>query len=130
MTNKSMINAVDNAKVTPIYECIKEAEPLFKDINLDGAEYDYDNIIEEQVNLKEVITLNLFKTITSMNNKLINGRIKDKEAEKIRIDYLKTYVSACNCFTNLVKKCEVNTIYDKEDLKEFINLEDAIFNED
>lgn len=128
--NDAMINAVDNAKVTPVYECIKEAEPLF-DIDLGSkAEYNYDNIIEEQVNLKEIITLNLFKTITSMNNKLINGRIKDKDAEKIRIDYLKTYINACNCFINLASKGNVNTIYDKNHLKEFINLEDAIFNED
>ena len=130
MANDGMLNAVDNAKVKPIYECIKEPEPLFNEINLDGAEYDYDNVIEEQVNLTEVVSLNLFKTITSMNNKLVNGRIKDKEAETIRINYLKTYISACNCFINLIHKGEVNVIYDKEELKDFINLEDAIFNED
>lgn len=127
MTNDSMINAVENAKVTPIYECIKEAEelkPLFGE-----AEYNYDNVIEEQVNLEDVITLNLFKTINSMNNKLVNGRIKDKEAEQIRIDYLKTYISACNCFINLVHKCKVNTKFDKKNLKEFISLEDSIFKE-
>lgn len=130
MVNDGMINAVNSAKVTPIYECIKEAEPLF-DVDLSGgAEYNYDNVIEEQINLKEVITLNLFKTITSMNNKLVNGRIKDKEVEQVRVDYLKTYINACNCFINLVNKGNVNTIYNKEDLKNFINLEDAIFHED
>ena len=36
---------------------------------------------------------------------------KDKEAEKIRIDYLKTYINACNCFINLVKNTKANTIY-------------------
>ena len=65
-----------------------------------------------------------------MNNKLVNGRIKDKEVEKIRVDYLKTYINACNCFINLVNKGNVNVIYDKNVLKDFINLEDAIFNED
>lgn len=130
MTNESMINVLDNVKTKDIYECIKEPEPVFKDINFDGAEYNYDNVISQEVNLKEVVTLNLFKTINSMNNKLINGRIKDKDAEKIRIDYLKTYVSACNCFINLVSKGNVNTHYDKDKLKEFINLNDAIFNDD
>jgi hypothetical protein len=130
MVNDSMINAVENAKVTPIYECIEEPKPAF-DIELGTpGVYNYDNVIEEQVNLKEVITLNLFKTITSMNNKLVNGRIKDKEVEKIRVDYLKTYINACNCFINLVNKGNVNVIYDKNVLKDFINLEDAIFNED
>ena len=74
--------------------------------------------------------LNLFKTINSMNNKLINGRIKDKESEKIRIDYLKTYVNACNCFINLVNKGQVNVKYDKKVLTDFINLEDTLFKDD
>lgn len=131
MSNESMLNSIDNAKVTPIYECIQEAEPLFKEIEMGTpAKYNYDNVLEEQINLEDVITLNLFKTITSMNNKLINGRIKDKETEKIRIDYLKTYISACNCFINTIHKCNANTVYDKSALKDFVNLEDTIFDED
>jgi len=131
MSNESMLNSIDNAKVTPIYECIQEAEPLFDKIDLEKpAKYNYDNVLEEQINLEDVITLNLFKTITSMNNKLINGRIKDKETEKIRIDYLKTYISACNCFINTIHKCNANTVYDKSALKNFVNLEDTIFDED
>ena len=131
MSNESMINSIDNAKVTPIYECIQEAEPLIKEIEMGTpAKYNYDNVLEEQINLEDVITLNLFKTITSMNNKLINGRIKDKETEKIRIDYLKTYISACNCFINTIHKCNANTVYDKSALKDFVNLEDTIFDED
>ena len=131
MSNESMLNSIDNAKVTPIYECIQEAVPLFDKIDLEKpAKYNYDNVLEEQINLEDVITLNLFKTITSMNNKLINGRIKDKETEKIRIDYLKTYISACNCFINTIHKCNANTVYDKSALKNFVNLEDTIFDED
>lgn len=129
MSNKCMINSIDNAKVTPIYECIEEPKSPFEEIELGTpGKYNYDNLLEEQINLKEVITLNLFKTITSMNNKLVNGRIKDKDAEKVRIDYIKSYISACNCFINLVNKGEVNTIYDKTVLKDFVNLED-IFND-
>ena len=50
--------------------------------------------------------------------------------EQLYDDYLKTYISACNCFINLINKANVNTTFDKEVLKSFINLEDAIFNED
>ncbi len=124
-----MINAIDNADVNPVYEILEDNRPKFEGFDLGNVVYDYDNLLEEQINLKEVITLNLFKTITSMNNKLINGRIKDKDAEKIRIDYLKTYVSACNCFINLINKGNVNVIYDKNKVKDFVNLDDAIFND-
>lgn len=81
------------------------------------------------VYLDEVVTLNLFKTINSLNNKLINGRIRNKEVEQIRLEYLKTYIKACNTFINLVNKGNVNVKYDVQDLKEFINLDDAIFND-
>ena len=81
------------------------------------------------VYLDEVVTLNLFKTINSLNNKLINGRIRNKEVEQIRLEYLKTYIKACNTFINLVNKGNVNVKYDVRDLKEFINLDDAIFND-
>ena len=48
MSNESMLNSIDNAKVTPIYECIQEAEPLFDKIDLEKpAKYNYDNVLEE-----------------------------------------------------------------------------------
>lgn len=122
-----MIEAVNTSKVKNIYEVKEDNTPKFDDI---GVVYDYDKIVEQQIDLKEVVTLNLFKTINSMNNKLINGRIKDKEIEKIRIDYLKTYVNACNCFINLVNKGKINVKYDKDTLTNFINLEDTIFKDD
>ena len=114
-------DAIDNVDVTNVYEIIKEAEPLIKPIG--EPTYNYDNIIAENIDLRDVLALNLFNTINQMNDKLINGRIKDKEAEKIRIDYLKTYINACNCFINLVKNTKANTIYDKEVLKNFIDLD-------
>ena len=122
-----MIEAVNTSKVKNIYEVKEDHTPKFENI---GVVYDYDKIVEEQIDLKEVVTLNLFKTINSMNNKLVTGRIKDKEAEKIRIDYLKAYINACNCFINLVYKGKVNVKYDKNVLTDFINLEDAIFKDD
>ena len=125
MVNNPMADAIENVNVNNVYECIKEAEPPelgFKDFDLGKpAVYNYDNIIEKQIDLNDVLLLNLFKTINSMNDKLVNGRIKDKDAEKIRIDYLKTYINACNCFISMANKLKVNTIYDKDVLSNFMN---------
>ena len=114
--------AIDNVDVTNVYEVIKEAEPIIKPFGKEAV-YNYDNVIAENIDLKDVILLNLFNTINSMNDKLVNGRIKDKEAEKIRIDYLKTYINACNCFINLVKNTKANTIYDKNTVKDFADID-------
>jgi hypothetical protein len=117
-----MLNAVENTKVTEVYEVIKEAEPLPKLIG--EAEYNYDNVVDELVNIRDVIALNLFKTITNINKKLLNGRIKDKEAEKIRLDYFKAYINACNCFNTMMKNGAIENKYSKEALINFINSED------
>lgn len=124
MANNPMADAINNVDVTNVYECIKEAEPILKPLS--EAEYNYDNVIAENINLEDILLLNLFKTINAMNDKLINGRIKDKEAEKLRIDYLKTYINACNCFTNLINKLGANTIYDKKTIQSFMDLEDIL----
>ena len=116
----NIIDALNTSHTKEIYECIQEAKPLFEDLNLgDGAKYNYDNVIAELVDIKEIIALNLFDTINDMNKKIVNGRIKDKEAEKIRIDYLKTYINACNCFNNMVKGMDLK--YDKDKIHKFIN---------
>ena len=119
-----MADAIDNVDVTNVYEIIKEAEPLIKPIG--EPTYNYDNVIAENINLTDVLVLNLFNTINAMNDKLNNGRIKDKEAEKIRIDYLKTYINAYNCFINLVKNTNANTIYDKKIVKNFTNIDPTL----
>ena len=118
--NNSIAEAIDKVEVTNIYEMIRDDTPKFSTY---GPVYNYDNVIEEQIDLRDVLLLNLFNTINSMNDKLINGRIKDKEAEKIRIDYLKTYINACNCFINLVKNTRANTKYDKNLVKDFADIE-------
>lgn len=128
--NNLMLKSLNTSKGKNIYECIKEPKPLFEDLNLDGAEYDYNKIIDTEINLTEVVMLNLFKTINSMNNKLVTGRIKDKEAEKIRIEYLKTYINGVNSFINLINKTNVNPSYSKKVLEDFIKIDDAIFKED
>lgn len=120
-SNNPIADAIDNVDVTNVYEVIKEAEPILKTFG--EPIYNYDNIIAENIDLRDVLLLNLFNTINSMNDKLINGRIKDKEAEKIRIDYLKTYINACNCFINLVKNTNANTIYDKKIAMDFVDID-------
>ena len=47
----------------------------------------------------------------------MNGRIKDKETEKIKIQYYKLYLDAVNTFVKLTKG--FNTQYDKEFIKDF-----------
>lgn len=120
--NNSIADAIDNVDVTEVYEVIKEAEPIIKPFGKEAV-YNYDNVLAENIDLRDVLVLNVFNTINAMNDKLINGRIKDKEAEKIRIDYLKTYINACNCFINLVKNTKANTIYDKDLVKKFVDID-------
>ena len=120
-----MADAINNVDVTEVYEIIKEAEPIIKPFG-EEAVYNYDNVLAENIDLRDVLVLNLFKTINAMNDKLVNGRIKDKDAEKIRIDYLKTYINACNCFTTLINKTNANTMYDKQTIKSFMDLDDIL----
>lgn len=115
----NMIDALKTSHKKEVYECIEEPKPIFEDLNLNGAKYNYNNIVDELVDIREIVALNLFNTINDMNKKLLNGRIKDKEAEKIRIDYLRTYINACNCFNTMVKDMQLK--YSKDTIQEFIN---------
>lgn len=126
MVNNPMADAINNVNVNNIYEIKEDNRPKFDSFGFDDVVYDYDKLLEEQIDLKDVLTLNLFKTINTMNDKLINGRIKDKDAEKIRIDYLKTYINACNSFINLINKCNVNTKYDKNTISAFMDLDNVL----
>lgn len=97
---------------------VKEIKkPVFKD--LETFDNDKNNVIGEQVSLKQILSLKLFKMIQELEHKIINGRIKDKEAEKIRLEYIKTYVNACNCFNNISK--DIKNDYDKGDLLTFVD---------
>lgn len=116
--NNNMSDSLNISHKEKIFECIEEPKPLFEDLNIGEPKYNYDNVIAELVDIREIVALNLFNTINDMNKKILNGRIKDKEAEKIRIDYLRTYINACNCFNTMVKDMRLK--YDKEQLKEFI----------
>ncbi len=54
----------------------------------------------------------MFKVIQDLEKKLSKGRINDKEVERIRLDYLRTYINDCNCYLSLSKNS--NHFYNEE----------------
>ena len=70
-----MINILYIAEVREIKE-----SPFELDI-------DKGKLIDERISLKELLSLKLFKMIQELEHKILNGRIKDKEAEKIKLEY-------------------------------------------
>ena len=53
------------------------------------------------------------QTIDYMNNKVFNGRIRDIEREKIRIQQLKLIINACNVGNRVLKDRQLDD-YEKE----------------
>lgn len=86
--------------------------------------WDIDKEFEDKYDLREILSLKMFKVIQDIEKKLSKGRIKDKESEKIRIDYLRTYINACNCYMSLSKNS--NNFYNEETLRKFIDNDDSI----
>lgn len=122
MTNKDNENDLiyNTARVQEIY-----SDPVYK-YNFGDPEYSPfgDNeiiedakLLESRISLREIIVLRQFKLIQQLDNKIMNGRIKDKETEKIKIQYYKLYLDAVNTFVKLTKG--INTQYDKEFIKDF-----------
>lgn len=115
MTKENNFDKVyDTAKVQTITESPFELKGF--DTNIDGKPLE---VIAENVSLKEIVILRQFKLIQELDNKLCNGRIKDKESEKIKLQYYKIYLEAVNTFMKLTNN--FNTYYDKEALKKFVN---------
>lgn len=73
------------------------------------------------INLKDVLSLNLYKILEEMEKKILNGRIKNPDAEKIRLEYIKAYINGCNCFKSITDNENGNTIYDTEIIKEYLD---------
>lgn len=122
MTNKDNENDLiyNTARVQEIY-----SDPVYK-YKFGDPEYSVfgDNeiiedgkLLESRISLNEIIVLRQFKLIQQLDNKILNGRIKDKETEKIKIQYYKLYLDAVNTFVKLTKG--FNTQYDKEFIKDF-----------
>ena len=53
------------------------------------------------------------QTINYMGNKAYNGRIRDKESEKIKIQQLKLIVNACNVGNRILKDRQLDD-YEKD----------------
>ncbi len=73
------------------------------------------------VNLKQVLSLNLYKILEEMEKKILNGRIKNPDAEKVRLEYIKAYINGCNCFKSITDNGNAGTIYDTDIIKEYLN---------
>ena len=57
----------------------------------------------DEIAIRKFMMLRLLKIIPEIENKILHGRIKDKETEKIRIEYFKQYINICNCINNFTK---------------------------
>ena len=69
------------------------------------------------INLKQMLSLNLYKILEEMEKKILNGRIKNPEKEKIRLEYIKAYINGCNCFKSITDY----TVYKTEVINEYLN---------
>ena len=75
------------------------------------------NSLGTQINIKQMLSLNLYNILLEMEKKILNGRIKNPEKEKIRLDYIKAYINGCNC----LKSLSPTMSYNPDDLKEYLN---------
>ena len=75
----------------------------------------------DTVNLKQVLSLNLYKILEEMEKKILNGRIKNPDAEKIRLEYIKAYINGCNCFKSITDNANAGTVYDSNVIKEYLD---------
>ena len=90
-----------------------DKEILIKTTKTDG----FMKMGKETVNLKQVLSLNLYKILEKKKKKILSGRIKNPEKEKIRLDYIKAYINGCNCF----KAMTGNVKYDPDIITEYLD---------
>lgn len=76
---------------------------------------------DPKVNLKQMLSLNLYKILEEMEKKILNGRIKNPDAEKIRLEYIKAYINGCNCFKSITDNGNAGTVYKTDVIKEYLN---------
>ena len=99
---------------------IREDDTAFK-ISL-GTPIEDLKVIAEKVSLKEIVFLRQFKLLQELENKILNGRIKDKETEKIKLQYYKVYLNAVSIFIKLANSVK-SPYYDKDIIEDLINLD-------
>jgi hypothetical protein len=74
----------------------------------------------DHINLKDVLSLRLYKILEEMEKKILTGRIKNPDAEKIRLEYIKAYINGCNCFKSITDNQNATTIYDTDRIREYL----------
>lgn len=81
----------------------------------------HNSFSNDHINLKDVLSLRLYKILEEMEKKILNGRIKNPEKEKIRLEYIKAYINGCNCFKSITDNQNSTTVYDTDRIKEYLD---------
>ena len=55
-----------------------------------------------------------------MEKKILTGRIKNPDAEKIRLEYIKAYINGCNCFKSITDNGNAGTMYESDVIKKYL----------
>lgn len=77
-------------------------------------------LYDDRANLKQILSLNLYKILQEMEKKILTGRIKNPDAEKIRLEYIKAYINGCNCFKSITDNGNAGTMYDRDVIKRYL----------
>ena len=73
-----------------------------------------------EISIEKFMMLRILKILPELENKILHGRIKDKETEKIRLEYYKQYVNICNSINNFTKDASYRIPTDK--LKDLLDM--------
>ena len=73
-----------------------------------------------EISIEKFMVLRILKILPELENKILHGRIKDKETEKIRLEYYKQYVNICNSINNFTKDASYRIPTDK--LKDLLDM--------
>ena len=77
-------------------------------------------LYDDRANLKQILSLNLYKILQEMEKKILTGRIKNPDAEKIRLEYIKAYINGCNCFKSITDNGNAGTMYDRDVIRKYL----------
>ena len=77
-------------------------------------------LYDDRTNLKQILSLNLYKILQEMEKKILTGRIKNPDAEKIRLEYIKAYINGCNCFKSITDNGNAGTMYDRDVIRKYL----------
>lgn len=89
------------------------------DVAVNKTQAGYDD--DDAIGIRKFMMYKLLMIMPEIENKILHGRIKDKETEKIRLEYFKQYINICNCVNNFTKDASYRL--DKEMLKEFLDVD-------